>query len=385
MTRRKIRVAQVLPWEVVGGVEHSALRIIRATDPERFSHVVFCRRDGPAVQEFFRSAGLEVFLYDAVEPSYHRPWNYLKASLALSREFRRQQIDVVDCQEYLAAYYTALAGRMAGLPVINSVRNRFDKISRRDRSFLWPVNFFTFVSRATWRSFSYRVPEERGAVVYMGMEPPPYDPVASSEDRRDVRREFAIPEGAALIGMTARVADQKDHQTFIRAAAKVAARNPDVFFLVIGEHSATPEMRCYYEDLMELVEANSLGSRLVFTGYRRDTFRLLRALDIFVLSTHLEGLPVAILEAMSQAKPIVATAVDGIPESVIEGKTGLLHAHKDDSGLADQILRLLADPALAGRLGTAARAYCAEHFNQRQFADSVTAVYDRVLKRHGSG
>ena len=79
---------------------------------------------------------------------------------------------------------------------------------------------------------------------------------------QDVRREFAIPQKGALIGMMARVADQKDHHTFIKAAAKVAARNPNVFFLVIGEHSATPEMRRYYREDLVLAGRRSLTQAL---------------------------------------------------------------------------------------------------------------------------
>jgi glycosyltransferase involved in cell wall biosynthesis len=156
---------------------------------------------------------------------------------------------------------------------------------------------------------------------------------------------------------------------------------PDVHFLIVGEHSATPDMKTYYEEQLRLIQSLSIEGHILFTGYRKDTFRILQALDVFALSTHLEGLPVAILEAMSQARPIVATAVDGIPEAVIEGQTGLLCGHQDDAGLAEKIMTLLDHPDLAQRLGLAARAYCLERFNQKQFADSVTAVYERVLGR----
>ena len=370
-----------MPWEVVGGVEHSALRVARATDPERFTHIIFCKHDASSVQEFFRAGGLEVHGYTAVQPSYRHPKNYWRASRALAAELKRNRIDVIDCQEYLGAHYASLAGWLSGLPIINSVRNRFPDISFRNQTFLWPVNFFTFVSKATWDAFGYRVPPNRGAVVYVGMDAPPYDEAACKEAGRSLREELGIPQDVKLVGIVARVADQKDHQTFIRAAARIAAVRKDVRFLIVGEHSATPDMRAYYQEQIRLIQSLSIENLVLFTGYRNDTLRVLQALDVFAHSTHLEGLPVVILEAMSQARPIVATAVDGIPEAVIEGETGLLCGHQDDAGLSNKSSPLLNDPALARRLGLAARQHCIQGFNQKQFADSVTAVYDRVLHR----
>jgi len=87
----------------------------------------------------------------------------------------------------------------------------------------------------------------------------------------------------------------------------------------------------------------------------------------------------AVLEAMAQGVPVVATAVGGLPEFVIEGETGLLHEHRDDAGLAGQILRLLHDPRLAARLGAAGRLLIATKFSRQRTLDDMTALYHRML------
>ena len=95
---------------------------------------------------------------------------YLRASLAIAREFRRQRVDLVHCADLLAAHHAGLAGWLARVPVLCHIRNRFDAMSRRDCSFLWPVQRFVFVSRNTWRHFACRVAPSRGAVVYDGID-----------------------------------------------------------------------------------------------------------------------------------------------------------------------------------------------------------------------
>lgn len=368
-----------MPWPVVGGVEHATLKIATTMDPNRFSHTVFCRPDAPEVRELFRLRGIEVATFQPVEPSYRHPRAYLRATMALARELRRRKIDLVDCQEYLAAHYTALAGRLAGVPVVATIRNRFEHLPFRNRTFLWPVSHYSFVSRDTWAKFGHRVPPHRGSVVYVGIEIADYDPELCRQAQQEVRSELGIPPERRIVGMVSRVADQKDHPTFVRAAARLAARRQDVHFLVVGQHSTNPEMTRYYEELRALVRSHSLDPLFTFTGYRSDTLRIFRALDVFALSTHLEGLPIVILEAMAQCRPVVATAVDGIPEAIIDGRTGLLCGHQDDAGLTARIEKLLDDHELAARLGLQAREYCLAHFDSKQYADGVAAVYDRVL------
>ena len=128
-----------------------------------------------------------------------------------------------------------------------------------------------------------------------------------------------------------------------------------------------------------MLEESGVAPYFVFTDFRRDVNRLVSAMDIFVLSTHFEGLPLVILEAMAQAKPVVATAVDGIPEIVVDGKTGLLHRHGDDAHLAAQILALLKDEKRAENLSQAGRLFVERNFSKERFAANMKNMYLEVL------
>jgi glycosyltransferase involved in cell wall biosynthesis len=286
-------------------------------------------------------------------------------------------VDLVHCADLLGAYHAALAGRLAGIPVICHIRNRFSFISRRDRSFLWPVRRFVFVSRDTWTHFGHLVPPGRGVVVYDGIGTPAV--MTHEIDRTSVRQEFGLAPDVPLIGMMARVAPQKDFSTLSRAARIVLQHVPRARFLIAGDYDSAPNYHAHYQQVQAEMEACGVRSAFIFAGQRSDVPRLLSSLDVFVLSTHWEGLPLVILEAMAFGAPVVATAVDGVPEVVHHGKTGLLVRHDDPDELAAAIGDLLANPRRAAGLAAAGRALVQDRFTEAQFAAAMNTVYATTL------
>ena len=372
-------VAHVMPWVAVGGTEHATLRIARATAGAGFGHVMFCRRDAPEVRDFFEAEGFETAAYDPVEPSYRRAHAYARDSYRLAREFRRRRIDVVHCADVAAAFSAGLAGRLAGARVVCHVRNRHDGLSRRDQSFLRFVGKFVFVSEDTRRHFAYRAGARRGVVVYDGIEAGAAEPAASVAE---VRREFGLGEGIKLVGMVARVSPQKDFPTLVRAAARVVRARPEARFMVVGDYEEAN--RGHYEEVRRALAEAGVESHFIFAGFRSDVARLMSAFDVFVLCTNFEGLPLVILEAMARGRPVVATAVDGIPEIVLDGKTGLLHPHGDDGALAAHLVALLGDDAYAARLGEAGREFVKMEWSRERFAADMVR-HDRGVLAAGSG
>jgi glycosyltransferase involved in cell wall biosynthesis len=374
MSASRYNVAHVMPWAAVGGTEHATLRIARATEGAGFGHVMFCRSDAPEVRDFFAAAGCETVTFDPVEPSYRRAHRFARDSYRLAREFRRRRVDVVHCADVAAAFGAGLAGRMARARVLCHVRNRHTEISRRDQSFLRFVNRFVFVSEDTRVRFAYRAGARRGVVVYDGID---VNTSGESDASTEVRREFGLGDEVKLVGMVARVAPQKDFLTLARAAALVLAEHPETRFMVVGDYEEAN--RGHYDEVMRALEDEGVASHFVFTGFRTDVSRLMSAFDVFVLCTHFEGLPLVILEAMARGRPVVATAVDGIPEIVLEGRTGLLHPHGDAETLASRLLSLLEDGAFAARIGGAGREFVKMEWSRERFAANMARLYGDVL------
>ncbi len=167
--------------------------------------------------------------------------------------------------------------------------------------------------------------------------------------------------------------------TLARAARRVVARHPDARFVLVGDHEQEPAYREHYVRVRRELAEQGVADRFIFTGFRRDVPRLVAAMDVFVLCTHFEGLPLVLLEGMAQGKPTVATAVDGVPELVRHGETGLLHRHEDDEELARHIAHLLDDRELAARLGAAGRAAVETFWTGERFARDMVELYRGVL------
>lgn len=371
------RVGHVLPWPSIGGVERATLRIAEAVEPYGFDSLAFCAGGRTSVFEEFAAHGVEAVGYSPAEVSYRRPSNFLRSSLALAREFRHRRIDLVHCSDLLAAYHAGLAGRLARVPIICHVRCDYSGISRRDQLILRTVNQFVFVSRNTMDTFPYRGGARRGSVLYDGIEMDTSSVPSTAPG--DVRAEFGLPPESIVIGMVARLAPIKDYRTLIAAASRVIARFPSAHFLIVGDTTGADTYRRHFAEVQDMLRAAEIDSHFVFTGFRDDVTRLVGAMDIVTLVTHSEGLPLVLLEAMAQEKPVVATAVGGIPEIVSDGETGLLHEHEDAAGLADSFLSLVGNPARRRQLGAAARAYVETNFRNERFAGELTKLYADLL------
>jgi glycosyltransferase involved in cell wall biosynthesis len=296
----------------------------------------------------------------------------VRASLDLARSLRRAKVDVVHFADVIAAHRCSLGALLAGLPSITQVRNAFpERVSFRDGLFLRPLRRFVFVSDDARRVFGYPVSPQRATVLYDGIDPAEVAP----GEREAARAEFAVGPSQRVIGMVARVAAQKDYPTLVRAASTVVKRHPETRFMIVGQHSGVPTYADHYAMVRGMIDDRGLGANFIFTDHRDDVTRLISAMDLCVLSTHQEGLPLVILEAMAQEKPFVATSVGGIPEIVRDGDTGLLVPPGDADALAAALLSLLDDPSLAARLATRARALVQGEFSLASFRQRSRALY----------
>lgn len=172
-----------------------------------------------------------------------------------------------------------------------------------------------------------------------------------------------------LFGIIGRLTAQKDHATFLRAAAVAAQSLPNARFLVIGDG----ELRAAL--IRQATAAGLLPDRLTFTGVIRDMPGVLAMLDVVVLSSAWEGLPMTLLEAMSMARPVIATSVGEIPNLIADGVSGLVVPPGDDGALAAAMVRIAGDPALRRDLGAAGRKAVAARYGGDAMIGRLFALY----------
>lgn len=378
---KRIRVLHVLPFPGVGGTEIATRRIadgVRGFGVE--SRALLLRPTDPQTS-YLREAGIPCTVAQPrPEPSFRRGARFLRESWGLARACR--DVDLVHCADIPAAYHVAVAGRLAGVPVLCHVRNRHPVLSRRDRCFINATTHFAFVSRDTRARLSLPVPDARASVVYDGIDVAAEGELAAREaTAREVRAELGLPPDTVMAAMFARLAPQKDYETLVRAAVLLRPQERHLRFVVVGDHAGNPENRRHYAHVRQLIAEAGVEDRFLFTGFRKDTRRLMLAADICLLSTHFEGLPLVVLEAMALARPCVATAVDGIPEIVDQGATGLLYDHGDAAALAACLVRLLHEPGLAGAIAARARETVRRRFGRERFAREMYQLYARLTGR----
>jgi glycosyltransferase involved in cell wall biosynthesis len=170
----------------------------------------------------------------------------------------------------------------------------------------------------------------------------------------------------------------KGHKELFTAMAQIRERHP-VHALIVGGGRRAGEVR-------QLAESLGLAGEVHFLGQRQDVPDLLNAMDIFVLPSYSEGVSLALLEAMAAGKPVIATAVGGLPEVVEHEKTGLLIPPRDAGALAAALTRLLADPAWARQLAEHARRHVREHYSLDRLGREINEIYKELAeKKFGVG
>jgi glycosyltransferase involved in cell wall biosynthesis len=189
--------------------------------------------------------------------------------------------------------------------------------------------------------------------------------------RAAARAELGLPPDAPVVGLIACLKPQKAPLDFVALAARVAGARPDARFFVAGDGELRPQME-------QALAAAGLRERCLLLGWRRDVPALLGALDVLALTSRWEGLPRVCPQAMAAGRPIVASAVDGVPEAVVDGRNGFLFAPGDIAKAAEDVLRLLSDPALAARFGAAGRA-AVEEFSEARMVAEQERIYTGLL------
>jgi len=216
--------------------------------------------------------------------------------------------------------------------------------------------------------------DDKVEVLYNPVDVAAFGAAATSAE---VRAALGGRPNHPLIGTVGRIHPRKDLETFVRAAARVAAEMLDAHFVIVGAAEASVEMT-YLERLSNLVRDLGLEGRLTFAGARRDVPAVMRALDIFVLTSRHEGFGRVVAEAMAAARPVVATDEGALPELLGAGRYGLLAAPEDAGAFAGQILRLLSDRDAAAALGVSAER-AAQKFDSRAIAERVWAQYSHLV------
>jgi len=208
------------------------------------------------------------------------------------------------------------------------------------------------------------IPHNRTTVVYEGIDLTLVD----KAPQLDVHKEFGIPIEAPLICNVAALTAHKGQRHLIDAAALVVREVPEARFLIVG----TGELK---DTLKRQIRRLHLENNVILTGFRTDTLSILNGIDLFVMSSVTEGLGTSVLDAMAAGLPVISTRAGGIPESVVDGETGILVPVGDQTWLAQALVALLRAPTERVKFGEAGRRRAHNIFSADRMVDEIVSVY----------
>ena len=296
--------------------------------------------------------------------------------LRLRRLVQEGEVDLVHAHSPVAAIGAriALPGRVRIVYTEHNMWPRYHPATYWGNAMTFPRNDHVFAVSDAVRD-SVRYPRALGRLrmppvetLYHGPDPAAVARLAASDG---VREEFAVPQGSALVGTVAHLKPHKGHRHLLAAAVEIRRALGDVRFVLVGRGPLENDLRAQVHEL-------GLDEAVVFTGFRDDALRLARGLDVFVLPSEFEGLPIALIEAMSLGRPVVVTGAGGNAEVVRSDTDGLVVPAGDPHALAGAVIKMLSDAGLRERLGRAARLRAAD-FDIHRAVERVETVYEELL------
>jgi glycosyltransferase involved in cell wall biosynthesis len=365
------RILQLLATGGNGGAQESYTGLLLRLDRSRYDVRALSLSAGSAVQRL-RALGLPVDVLDPTDDEV--------AVRELASWLRHNEIDLVHAHMFRAEVIGTRAALAAGTPVImatvhsSRVRSPGDiaqlaALTPRMDRLIVPSTSIERKVRGEGREAA------RFAVIPNGVD---LERFAAPLPACGMRDEFGIPRQAPLIGVVARLEPEKGHRFLIQAMPSIHAIAPDAWLAIVGEGSEADALRA---------EAASLGDavseRIVFTGRRDDVSALTADLTVAALPSLREAQGISILEAMARRRPVVASAVGGIPEVITDGVDGLLVPPADPDALAAAIGSLLTDDAFRERIGEEGYRTVAERFSIDAQVKQIEVVYDEELARAG--
>jgi len=366
---RRIRVLYLI-WSLdLGGAEQVVVDLARRLSKQNFKPMICCLNDKGRLSPLVEKEGIKVFALHK-KPKFD-PFLISK----LIDLIKREKVDLIHTHLFTANLWGRIAGKLCEVPVVSSEHG----MDHWRRGFHWALDRMltsvskgmVFVSESAKRFYSEKNPSVNGKsrVIHNGIE------IANFQNpypKEEIRKSLGIAIGEQVIGIVGRLVPEKAHEDFIEAIQLLAQEKKNILGLIIGEGELS-------ESLKKLVQQIGLEQHILFAGYRSDLVQLYHSMDVLVLSSLREGLPLTLLEGMAAGVPVVATDVGGIKEVIKDGEDGVLVPPNDPAALANAISRILDDSILRERVVSAAKEKVKNYFSVEKMVNDHELLYAEVL------
>jgi len=370
----KVRVLHLIGSLSAGGAERNLYYLGPHFKTSRFDHSICCMISRGEFAEELEWAGVEIF-----EMGYRRRY-FLSAVMKLADILRRENIALLHTHLFESGLVGRLAAWLAGTPVI---------ITHEHGKTLWKKPYHHMFERlALWRTDMRIVVSEDIRQLRMKYEGTPETKLVlienavdserfgvDDETRDKVRSDLGVGD-YFVVGTVGRHVAAKDYDLFLEAARRLLEGNSRMRFLMVGDGHLRAGLEARARDF-------GLEGSVLFLGNRTDIPELLAAMDLYLITSVREGLPISLIEAMLAARPIVSTAVGGIPDVLAEGKTGLLVESGSADAIVEAVTGLMGRPERMAAMGRAAREEALTRYSPARVLEKLDRLYARLLEAKG--
>lgn len=358
---RPLRVMFLLTSMPIGGAETLLVNLVRRADRTRMEPMIGCMKHQDVLGD---ELAKEIPVFEKLI-NHKYDFGVLRR---LKKLFKEQKLDgLITVGAGDKMFWGRMAARRAGVPVVLSALHSTgwpDGVGRLNRMLTPITDGFIAVAKqhAEYQINEEKFPAEKVFLIPNGIDTDRF--VFDQVARERWRAKLGIDAESPAVGIVAALRPEKNHDLFLESARRTISRFPESQYVIAGDG---PERA----RLESLADDKGIGKNVHFIGSTNDVVGVLSMVDMFSLSSHNEASPVSIMEALSCKRPVVATDVGSIDESVVEGETGFLVPPDDAEAMAACWLRLLRDKELRESLGAKGR----EHIINNSSLESMTEGY----------
>lgn len=384
MQQRPIHLVQLVTRLDTGGVPEQLLALLEGLAEKPYRITVVCREVSERYRQRLERLGVTLILLKMHRLLHPRD---LLAAVELYRLLRRLECDVLHTHTSKAALLGALVGWLAKVPVRVNTAHNLGCLALPQaplRALFWLYDKLLFTRLHAVITVSQRIrdrivqlkvlPDAKAIAIPNGINTAPF--AANPAQRQALRAQLGLADNAPAIITVARLVWFKGLDNLIAAMAPVLQQHPTASCWIVGDGPLKSA-------LQQQAEALGIAKNLHFLGERNDIPALLNAMDVFVLPSVSEGMPITLLEAMAAGKPLVATDVGGVGEMFQSGESGLLVPPRNPQALAQALIQLLNNAPLRNQMAQAARQRLEHTFSQAAMVQATHHLYHRLLTQRG--
>ncbi|MBO0859304.1 MAG: glycosyltransferase [Chloracidobacterium sp.] len=372
---RRPRVLHLINSLDAGGTERQAVELLNRIDEKRFEpRLAVLGWRGPLRWQI-------VERYPYVPEFPMNGWfnaNAIKQLLRLRETMIEKRIAVLHTHDFYSGALGVTAARLGGIRVIAAQRHL--RLSDRRVHDLGTRYIHKLANRVLVNAEGIRdhilkmggVSVEKIVVIHNGLDAPANALALRKRRRAELLAELGLEAGARIVGSVAGFRPVKGHRYLLEAAAKVMQGDSRAHLVLVGDGELRDEIAAQIARL-------GIGARTSVLGHRDDSAQLAAAFDVAVLASLSEGLPNAVMEAMAAGAPVIATAVGGTPELIVDGETGFLVPPANSEALTERIEYVFSHTGPSSRIAMRGHRSIIERFGMERMVSSVERLYDEVI------